>query len=205
LVDDHRILIDGLKLLLQGNENLEIKVEATSAKEMLQLLKDNEVHVLVTDIMMPGMNGYELAVEVKNNFPQIKILALSMNEEGDMITKMIETAKVDGYIPKASGKQELLKAIQSIVSGASYFSLSIIEQYEAYKKIKNENKSLNLTNRELQIIECIIKNISNKEIANKLFISERTVETHRKNIYRKTDTRGVAGLIEFVKKHKLLS
>ena len=205
MVDDHRILIDGLKLLLQGNENLEIKVEATSAKEMLQLLKDNEVHVLVTDIMMPGMNGYELAVEVKNNFPQIKILALSMNEEGDMITKMIETAKVDGYIPKASGKQELLKAIQSIVSGASYFSLSIIEQYEAYKKIKNENKSLNLTNRELQIIECIIKNISNKEIANKLFISERTVETHRKNIYRKTDTRGVAGLIEFVKKHKLLS
>jgi two-component system nitrate/nitrite response regulator NarL len=205
LVDDHRILIDGLKLLLQGNENIVIEAEATSAKEILQLLETHEVHVLVTDIMMPGMNGLELVLEVKKKFPQIKILALSMSEEGDMITKMIELAKVDGYIPKASGKQELIKAIRNVINGIPYFSSSITEQYEAYKKIRNDNKNFNLTNRELQIIDSIIRNVSNKEIANKLFISERTVETHRKNIYRKTNTKGVAGLIEFVKKHKLLS
>ena len=127
-----------------------------------------------------------------------------MSEEGGLITKMIEEAKIDGYIPKASGKQELINAITSIVNGINYFSEEVQEQYEIYKKIKTENEVLNLTNRELQIIECMIQHLSNKDIANKLFISERTVETHRKNIYRKTNTKGVATLVQFVKTHKLL-
>jgi len=190
--------------LLNGNENLAIVVESTSAQELLQLLQHCEVDVLITDIMMPEMDGYTLAIEVKKKFPQIKILALSMNEEGSMIGKMIDDAKVDGYIPKASGKQELITAIQSIANGIPYFSSQIKEQYQSYKKIKTENKSLNLTNRELQVIECIIHRLSNKEIAAKLFISERTVETHRKNIYRKTNTKGVGTLVEFVKMHQLL-
>ena len=204
LVDDHQIVIDGLKLLLNENKNLIIVAEATSVQKMLQLLDTCEVHVLITDIMMPGMDGYELSIEVKKKFPLIKILALSMSEEGGMITKMIENANVNGYIPKASGKQELINAITSIVSGEPYFAAQIEEQYESYKKIKSQNEVLNLTNRELQIIECIIQHLSNKDIANKLFISERTVETHRKNIYRKTNTKGVATLVQFVKTHKLL-
>jgi len=171
---------------------------------MLELLEKNEVHVLITDIMMPEMNGYELSVLIRTKYPSIKILALSMSEEGGMITKMIEKAKVDGYIPKASGKQELINAIVSIVNGVPYFATQVLEQYEVDRKIKSENKILNLTNRELQIIECIIQHLSNKDIANKLFISERTVETHRKNIFRKTDTKGVASLVQFVKMHKLL-
>ena len=190
--------------MLNGNENLAIVVESTSAGELLQLLQHCEVDVLITDIMMPEMDGYTLAIEVKKKFPQIKILALSMNEEGSMIGKMIDDAKVDGYIPKASGKQELITAIQSIANGMPYFSSQIKEQYQSYKKIKTENKNLNLTNRELQVIECIIHRLSNKEIAAKLFISERTVETHRKNIYRKTNTKGVGTLVEFVKMHQLL-
>jgi two-component system nitrate/nitrite response regulator NarL len=204
LLDDHQIVIDGLKLLLDEKKNFSIVAEATAAQQMLQLLEKIEVHVLITDIMMAGMNGYELSVLVKEKYPQIKILALSMSEEGGMITKMIEDAKVDGYIPKASGKQELVNAIQSIVNGTSYFSTQVKEQYDFYKKIKSENEDLNLTNRELQIIECIIQHLSNKEIAAKLFISERTVETHLKNIYRKTNTKGVATLVQFVKEHKLL-
>jgi len=204
LLDDHQIVIDGLKLLLDEKKNFSIVAEATAAQQMLQLLEKIEVHVLITDIMMAGMNGYELSVLVKEKYPQIKILALSMSEEGGMITKMIEDAKVDGYIPKASGKQELVNAIQSIVNGTSYFSTQVKEQYDFYKKIKSENEDLNLTNRELQIIECIIQHLSNKEIAAKLFISERTVETHRKNIYRKTNTKGVATLVQFIKEHKLL-
>jgi two-component system nitrate/nitrite response regulator NarL len=204
LVDDHQIIIDGLKLLLNKKENFAIVAEATSALHMLQLLEQCDVDVLITDIVMPVMNGYELSVQVKKNYPQVKILALSMSEEGGLITKMIEEAKIDGYIPKASGKQELINAITSIVNGINYFSEEVQEQYEIYKKIKTENEVLNLTNRELQIIECMIQHLSNKDIANKLFISERTVETHRKNIYRKTNTKGVATLVQFVKTHKLL-
>ena len=204
MLDDHQIVIDGLKLLLNEKNNLAIVAESTSAQTMLQLLDKYKADILITDIMMPEMDGYELSIQIRKKFPQIKILALSMSEEGGMITNMIEEVKVDGYIQKACGKQELLNAITSIINGTPYFSAQVKEQYETYKKLKTENKDLNLTNRELQIIECITRHLSNKDIANKLFISERTVETHRKNIYRKTNTKGVATLVQFVKTHKLL-
>jgi DNA-binding NarL/FixJ family response regulator len=198
-------VIDGLKLLLKEKSNICIVAEANSGEEMLQLLQQYPVDILLTDIMMPGLDGYELAVQVKKILPRVKILALSMSEDGLLISRMIEQAKVDGYIPKASGQKELIGAIETILDGNKYFSSSIIRQYESYKILKDENKVLNLTTREMEIIECILQHFSNKQIASKLFISERTVETHRKNIYRKTNTKGEASLIKFVKEHKLIS
>lgn len=206
ILDDHQIVIDGLKLLLQANAELHIAAEANSAEEMLALLKTKKIDVVLTDITIPhGMNGYDFSLKIKQEMPHIKILALSMSEEGSMITKMIEVAKVDGYIPKSAGQQELLKAIKEVSSGKKYFSTDALQQYEVYKSIKNENEELNLTPRELEIIQCIIKHYSNKQIADALFISERTVETHRKNIYRKTQTKGEASLIQFVKEHNILT
>ena len=199
-------MIDGLKLLLNDHKKFRIEAEANSAEDMLQKLQQKNIDVLLTDITMPaGMNGYDLSLKVKKEFPQIKILALSMSEEGGMIAKMIDVAQVDGYIPKAAGQQELLNAIETIMDGGQYFSPSIMKQYENFQKLKKENQILHLTARELQIIECIIKYYSNKQIADELFISERTVETHRKNIYRKTDTKGEAALVIFAEKHKLFS
>ena len=206
ILDDHQIVIDGLKLLLQDHSKFEIIVEANSAEEMLQLLRLKKVDVLLTDITLPhGISGYDLSLLLKKEMPQLKILALSMSEEGGMITKMIEQAQVDGYIPKASGQKELLTAIEKIAAGEKYFAADVLQQYELYKTIRSENKTMNLTARELQIIECIIKHYSNKQIADELFISERTVETHRKNIYRKTETKGEASLIRFVTEHKIIS
>lgn len=205
ITDDHRIVIDGLKLVLKTKKNLFVAAEATSAAEMIALLKKTPVDILLTDIMMPQINGFELSMLARKGFPDLKILALSMSEDGEMIVKMIEQAKVDGYIPKASGKNELIDAIEKIIKGNKYFSPQILEQYEVYKKLKNDNEVFHLTTRELEIIECIMQYFSNKQIAEHLFISERTVETHRKNIYRKTNTKGEAALIEFVKKHKLFS
>ncbi len=206
ILDDHQIVIDGLKLLLQLNKELEITAEANSAEDMLTLLQSKKIDVILTDITIPhGMNGLEFSMKIKKEMPHIKILALSMSEEGGMITKMIEVAKVDGYIPKSAGQQELLRAIKEISSGKKYFSTDALQQYEVYKSIKNENEELNLTPRELEIIQCITKHYSNKQIADTLFISERTVETHRKNIYRKTKTKGEASLIQFVKEHNILT
>jgi DNA-binding NarL/FixJ family response regulator len=206
ILDDHQIVIDGLKLLLQLNKELEITAEANSAEDMLTLLQSKKIDVILTDITIPhGMNGLEFSMKIKKEMPHIKILALSMSEEGGMITKMIEVAKVDGYIPKSAGQQELLRAIKEISSGKKYFSTDALQQYEVYKSIKNENEELNLTPRELEIIQCIIKHYSNKQIADTLFISERTVETHRKNIYLKTKTKGEASLIQFVKEHNILT
>lgn len=186
------------------NTRFNIAAEANTAEDMLTLLQQVKSDVLLTDITMPhGMNGYELSVIVKRTLPHIKILVLSMSEEGAMITKMIEEAKIDGYIPKASGQKELLTAIETIVAGGRYFAHPVLQQYEIFKKIRTNNEEINLTARELQIIACIIKHYRNKQIADELFISERTVETHRKNIYRKTNTRSEASLIEFIKENKL--
>ena len=204
IVDDHQIVIDGLKPLLKSRKNIKVVAEATSAAVMLELLMTQPVDVLLTDLMMPGMTGFELAMELrKDKTVKIKILALSMSEDGALITKMIEDAKVDGYIPKVAGKKELLEAIELLARGERYFSKQIIQQYESYKLIQTEHEKFNLTARELEIIGCIVQHLSNKAIASKLFISERTVETHRKNIYRKTNTRGEAALIEFVKQYKI--
>ncbi|HNP23286.1 MAG TPA: response regulator transcription factor [Panacibacter sp.] len=205
MLDDHQIIIDGLKLLLYDKPKFVVVAEANTAEDMLQVLATKEIDILLTDITMPnGINGFELAVIAKEKYPHIKILALSMSEEGSMVAKMMEQAKVNGYIAKAAGQKELLTAIETIIAGDTYFSKAVLEQYEVFKKIRNQNSDLNLTTRELQIIECIIKYYSNKQIAEELFISERTVETHRKNIYRKTNTKGEASLIQFVKAHKLI-
>lgn len=206
ILDDHQIVIDGLKLLLQHHKNFRVIAEANSAQEMLALLPQKKVDVLLSDITMPGgMNGFDLALRIKKEMPHIRILALSMSEEGGMITKMIEQAKADGYIPKAAGQKELFTAIETIAGGGTYFAADILKQYEIYKTLQNENEEFNLTAREIEIINCLIKHYSNKQIADELFISERTVETHRKNIYRKTGTKGEASLIQFVKEHKIIS
>ena len=205
IVDDHQIVIDGLKLLLRDKKKFEIVAEATNARDMLALIRRAAPEVLITDIMMPGMDGFELSLQVRADFPHIRILALSMSEDGHLIAKMIEQARINGYIPKASGRQELIRAIESIVNNERYFAPQILEQYEYYKKIRSDSEVFHLTARELEIINCMTKHLSNKEIAQKLFISERTVETHRKNIFRKTNTKGVGTLIEFVKTHKLFS
>ena len=183
-----------------------MSAESTSAEDMLKQLSVQKVDVLLTDITMPGgMSGYDLALRLRKEMPGIKILALSMNEDGALISRMIDQAGVDGYITKTSGQQELLKAITSINDGENYFSDSILRQYQIYQQISHENRELNLTAREMDIIRCMVKHYSNKQIADELFISERTVETHRKNIYRKTNTKGEASLIQFIKDHKIIS
>lgn len=205
ILDDHQIVIDGLKLLLQTDPGLSIVAEANSAEEMMVLLSKVRADVVLADITMPhGMNGFEFSLKLKKEMPGVKILALSMSEEGSMIFKMIEVAKVDGYIPKSTGQQELLTAIKEIAAGKKYFTSEVLGQYEIYQATKNENDELNLTPRELEIIEYITKHYSNKQIADSLFISERTVETHRKNIYRKTQTKGEASLIQFIINHQIL-
>jgi two-component system nitrate/nitrite response regulator NarL len=191
-------------LLLTTYSHLKIVGEATNAEDILQQLKITRVDILITDIMMPGTTGFQLALFVRKEMPGVKIIALSMNEEGGMIARMMDEAKVDGYLPKASGKQELVRAIEMVHQGDTYYSAAIAEQYNQYKALQNSNELFNLTARELEIIECILQYFTNRQIATKLFISERTVETHRKNIYRKTNTKGEALLVKFVKDHKLL-
>jgi DNA-binding NarL/FixJ family response regulator len=203
IADDHQIVIDGLKLLLSHHDHFVIVAEATNGRDMLEILNHTKVDILMVDVMMPEMDGYELSMRVRKEHPEVKILALSMNSEGLYIDKMIENARINGYLLKTTGKDELILAIETIMEGNDYFTPDVLTELNSFRKIKKENQLMNLTARELEIIGCMRRNLTNKQIADQLFISERTVETHRKNIFRKTNTHSVLSLMDFLKRQKI--
>ncbi|HMU10072.1 MAG TPA: response regulator transcription factor [Ferruginibacter sp.] len=204
IVDDHQIVIDGLKSLLHGHDQFDVAIECTQPLQMAELISKKSIDILLTDVMMPGMNGAELARTVHQKFPEIKILALSMSGQGDLVNQMINDADISGYVLKNIGKTELVKALEKISGGGIYFSEEVLEEMTRASERKKENEEVNLTTREIEIIRLIEKELSNKQIAEQLFLSERTVETHRKNIFRKTNTASVIGLVKYAYEHKLI-
>lgn len=204
LVDDHQIVIDGLMSLLKGHEKFRFAFATTHPEEVVGKLEQQPVDILLTDIMMPKLPGNELAKQVRERFPATKILALSMSGQGDLVNEMINDADISGYVLKNIGKQELVKALEKIASGGIYFSEEVIEELQRTSQRKKENEEAHLTDREIEIIRLIEKEYNNKQIAEALFISERTVETHRKNIFRKTSTNSVIGLVKYAYEHKLI-
>ena len=204
IVDDHQIVIDGLKSLLNGHPVFSVELETTHPSAMIGMLENKAVDILLTDIMMPGLNGADLAKAVRQQFPSIKILALSMSGQGDLVNQMINESDIAGYVLKNIGQQELLKALEKISSGGIYFSDEVLNEMLKASEIKKVTAESSLTIREVEIVKLIEKEYSNKQIADKLFISERTVETHRKNIFRKTRTSSLIGLIKYAYEHKLI-
>lgn len=204
IVDDHQIVIDGLKSLLQGHESFSVALETTDPTSVPDSLKKKPVDILLTDVMMPGMNGAELAKTVRRQFPGIKILALSMSGQGELINQMIDESDIAGYVLKNVGKQEFIKALEKIAAGGVYFSDDVLNEMTKASEIKKATEEAHLTLREIEIIRLIEKEYSNKKIADTLFLSERTVETHRKNIFRKTKTSSLIGLIKYAYEHKLV-
>ena len=204
IVDDHQIVIDGLKSLLTGHPGIQLSFATTDPNSVIQKIKEAPIHLLLTDIMMPGMTGIELAKLVKQQFPGIKILALSMNGQGEQVNELINEADIAGYVLKNIGKQELVRAIEKIAAGGIYFSNEIIEELRRTSERKKKVGEAHLTGREIEIIGLIEKEYNNKQIAEALFISERTVETHRKNIFRKTNTNSVIGLVKYAYEHRLV-
>ena len=204
IVDDHQIVIDGLKSLLHGHDQFEVLIECTQPLDMIGLIGKTPIDILMTDVMMPGLNGAELSKAVHQKFPEIKILALSMSGQGDLVNQMIDDADISGYVLKNIGKQELVKALEKISGGGIYFSEEVLQEMTRASEMKKENEEAHLTAREIEIIQLIEKELSNKQIAEQLFLSERTIETHRKNIFRKTNTASVIGLVKYAYEHKLI-
>lgn len=204
LVDDHQIVIDGLISLLKGVDKFSFAFATTNPGEVLKKLEEQPVDILLTDIMMPGMPGNLLAKQVKEKFPATQILALSMNGSADLVNEMINEANISGYVLKNIGKYELIEALEKIASGGIYFSEEVLAGLQTKSSTKKENPVIHLTDREMEIIRLIEKEYNNRQIAEALFISERTVETHRKNIFRKTNTGSVIGLVKYAYQHKLI-
>lgn len=204
MVDDHQIVLDGLHSLLKDEPQFEFVFSTTDPASVTDRLSKQDVDVLLTDIMMPQMKGNELAKRVREMFPAIKILALSMSGEDEIVNEMINDADISGYVLKNISKQQLVAAIEKIAAGGYYFSEEILEALSRGEKRKQEVKQAHLSDREIEIIRLIEKEYNNRQIADALFISERTVETHRKNIFRKTGINSVIGLVKYAYEYKLI-
>ena len=201
IVDDHQMVVEGLISLLSNEKKYPIVGFSNQPKNVMEQLEELDVHLLLTDINMPEMSGVELTRCVKKKFPHIKVLALSMFGERQVIKEMID-AGVSGYILKNTGKKELIEALDKLVIGETFFGEEVTK--ELIKSFTNNNEDSHLTNREIEIVRLIEKENSNKKIADLLFISERTVETHRKNIFRKTGTQSIVGLLKYAYEHKII-
>lgn len=189
------MLIDGLKALLSDEKHISLVGESTSAKTALKEVGEYRPDIVLSDINMPEMDGIELTREIKKRQPEVKVIALSMYGERETISDMLK-AGVSAYILKNTGKQELLKAIEKVASGGTFFSDEVsAEMMRTYPE--QAAREISLSQREIEVIELIAKEYTNAMIAEALFISERTVETHRKNIFRKTDTKSVIGLLKY--------
>lgn len=201
LVDDHTILLDGVKSLFSQEDDLQIVGQASSAEAALEFLKKQDVDLIITDYSMPGMDGLSLLHTVKRITPNTKVILLSMHDEAHLVKEILK-AGVNGYVLKKDTHKELLNAIRDVRDGKVYLSSDVNKLL--ITNLNNPDEGKLLTDREREILKLIAKEYTNKNIAEELFISERTVETHRKNIFKKTGTNSLVGLMKFAFANNLI-
>jgi DNA-binding NarL/FixJ family response regulator len=208
VVDDHKIVRDGILSLLQDEPDILVISQAENGKDALEKIPKVSPHLVLIDISMPVMNGIDCAREITKKYPEIKVLALTMLNELEHIKNMLSAGAM-GYLLKNSGKEELVTAIKTVIAGQNYFSTEVKDMImmEMVKKKSSPGKIIGekvpLTSRELDVLELILKEFTNQEIAVKLFISVRTVDAHRRNLLEKTGARNTAGLVKFALENHL--
>lgn len=207
LVDDHDIVRDGIRSLLEDEVGFTIISEAETGKEALASCQEHEIDLVIMDINMPEMNGIEATKEILENVEDIKILALTMMDEDEHIRKMIE-AGASGYILKSSDKAELVDAITNILDGHHYFSddatQSVMRDLVQSRSKTQSSDPADLTDREVEVLELICKQLTNQQIADQLYISIRTVDAHRRNLLQKTGAKNTAGLVTYAIRHDIV-
>ena len=211
LVEDHKILRDGLKAALSGNKEIKVIGECEDGNQVIEFLEKNEVDVILMDIKMPILGGIETTQQVNEKYPNIKILALSMYNEEAYIMKIFK-AGASGYILKNTSISEMIEGIKKVYEGEIFYSLEVanimVSKYmNKTIKAKTKNTSItidDLTKREKEIIKLISNEFTNQEIADKLFISARTVDTHRRNLLQKLGVKNTAGLVKFAMINEML-
>lgn len=201
LVDDHSILLEGVRNLLERQPEFQVAGSFSDPVKALDFLKKEDAEILITDFNMPGMDGLSVISTAQRIRPAIKIIVLSMHDEVHLVKEILKTG-IQGYVLKKDTHDELLKAVREVADGKMYLSSDVNKMLIVNLQRPDEGRLL--TDREREIVKLIAKEYSNKQIAEELFISERTVETHRKNIFRKTGTNSLVGLIKFAYANNLI-
>jgi len=199
IVDDHNMFVDGLSSIISQENDIDIILTSSSALQVVKYLsinKEEHIDLVITDINMPEMDGIELNAHIKKEHPAIKTLVVSMLHDAKKIKTLAE-AQVNGYVSKNTSKQELMKAIRTILDGQNYFTASVKELLmEAMLAVKKEEE-IKLTGREVEVLKLIAKEYTTQEIADKLFLSKHTIESYRKNLISKLGVRNLAGLTRY--------
>lgn len=199
LVDDHQLVIDGIKSMLSDDKRYVVKNIATNGQQALDIIKNSpeSFDIVITDITMPLMNGIELCKLIKEEFASLQVVVLSMHNSVGIVKDAI-AADADGYMLKNIGQDEFLFGLTKLVEDGSYYSQEIVPMiFNQYQRNKVDSPVINLSPREKEILSLISLELTSKEIADKLFISKQTVDTHRINIMQKTNSKSVVGLIKY--------
>lgn len=206
IVDDHQIIIDGICMLLGLEKDIQIVKTYTDATDLLHDLRNSNIQVdlVLTDLMMPNLSGFEGAKILKKEFPELKLIVLSMNCEPQTVYELVEKIGIEGYLSKKINRTELVRALQDANRGDVHLSEEAMRALEQFRRKIIDYPAIELSAREKQVVRLMIEGLMNREIADRLCISESTVETHRKNIYRKTETNSVPRLIQAVSDLDLL-
>lgn len=210
IVDDHQLIRMGVSAMLSSDEGIKVVGEAESGQNLIHVVQETRPNVILMDISLDeNINGIELTSEITSLFRKVKVIMLSMHISEDYIQKSIQAGAV-GYLLKDSAREELIKAVKNVSNNETYFSKEVhqlmIKSYvnKVGKNKKSIDSSSNLTKREVQIIELIADGLNNYKIAEILEISNRTVDTHRTNILKKTGVKNVAELVKYAIVNKVI-
>lgn len=204
IVDDHQMFIDGLKSILRKQDTFQVVAEALDGQAAMDILEKQKFDIVISDIGMPRVSGLELTKFIKEKFPETKVIIVSMHNDPAVVTEIV-MAEAEGYLLKNTGKKELMDALISVSNNRTYYSHDVVAVM--MKTIKPEKvpveETKQLSEREIEILKLIIEELSSEQIAEKLFISKRTVDTHRINILTKTNSKTLVGLIKYAVRNNL--
>lgn len=192
LVDDHSMVIEGMKAILAQIPGVQVKATAADAAAAMAALKENAVSIVFVDVNLPDISGIDLCSKIKKEFPLVQVLALSTFRQRSYVSQMIANG-ANGYLLKSAGKEEISQAISDVMTGKMFFSAGI---NSTKAEILPEDNIPTLTRREKEILKMIAEGLTTNEIAQKIFVSPYTVETHRKNLLSKFEVSNTALLIK---------
>ena len=201
LIDDHKILLEGTQRLLSGLEAYQVTATASSGKQAIELLKSQDFDIMVTDYQLPDYSGLDIIKVAHAINSDMKIIVLSMHDDPSVVRELLK-ANIDSFILKNDAPSSLMQALDKVTSGKKFFSDEISEIL--VRQINEPIEKNELSPRETEILKLVVRDFSTKQIAEVLFISEKTVETHRKNILRKTDCSSLVSLVNYAHAHSLV-
>lgn len=202
IVDDHPVVVAGLKSLLSQLNNIEVAGAVSNAFEAIPFLKSNPVDVILLDINLPDISGIDLCKKIHKEFPEIKIVGISTFSDRSYISRMIENGAL-GYLIKSASAEEIAEAIETVLKGKMYLSVSMEHVLRPLSVAPIDNLPA-ITKREKEILVHIAEGLTNNQIAEKLFISPLTVDSHRKNLLTKLNVNNTASLIRLAMEHGLI-